>query len=302
MFGSLARKEWTQGSDVDWTLLIDGPVDSAHRRVAQKIKEILENEKDLNEPGRGGVFGNLAFSHDIVHQIGGQQDTNHNTTQRILLLSESRCIGNNTAYGKVTSCVLDRYIEDDISFVTSSKTIPRFLLNDIVRYWRIVAVDYAHKVYDRGGEGWALRNIKLRFSRKLIFTAGLLTCFSSKLKPSKFISEAVDKNPDEQRLLFIKHLEMYVRKTPIEILTEFLEEYAEPSTILLIMDSYNKFVGLLSDKVKRDRLEKLKTEEKDNKVFKAACDWGRDFQKGMEQFFFDENKELKKLIREYGVF
>ena len=26
VFGSLARGEWTSGSDVDWTLLIDGPV------------------------------------------------------------------------------------------------------------------------------------------------------------------------------------------------------------------------------------------------------------------------------------
>ena len=31
-FGSLARKEWTSGSDVDWTLMIDGPADMDHLR------------------------------------------------------------------------------------------------------------------------------------------------------------------------------------------------------------------------------------------------------------------------------
>jgi hypothetical protein len=30
----------------------------------------------------------MAFSHGIVHRIGGQNDTNKNTTQRILLLQQ----------------------------------------------------------------------------------------------------------------------------------------------------------------------------------------------------------------------
>ena len=31
VFGSLARREWTSGSDVDWTMLIDGQADPEHR-------------------------------------------------------------------------------------------------------------------------------------------------------------------------------------------------------------------------------------------------------------------------------
>lgn len=301
VFGSLARGEWTQGSDVDWTLLIDGPASREHRIAAQKIKGILE-DNELKKPGQGGVFGNLAFSHDIVHQIGGQNDTNHNTTQRILLLSESRCIGKNDAYKSVISATLDRYLDDDISFVTSKRKIPRFLLNDIVRYWRIVAVDYAHKVYDRGGEGWAIRNIKLRFSRKLIFASGLLTCLSCELKPSKYIREVLDKSPDIQRMGLTNHIEHYITKTPLEILVEFLNDYAKPSTAKTILDMYNNFVELLSDKSKREELENLKIIEKDNKVFKEARDLGRKFQMGLESFFFEDNGELRKLTREYGVF
>jgi len=37
----------------------------------------------------------MAFRHDIIHQIGGQNDTNKNTNHRILLLLESRAIGKN---------------------------------------------------------------------------------------------------------------------------------------------------------------------------------------------------------------
>jgi len=60
-----------------------------------------------------------------------------------------------------------------------------------------MAVDFASKQRDRGGEGWGLRNAKLRMSRKLIFASGLLTCFSCHLDPelqSKISTDNRDMN------------------------------------------------------------------------------------------------------------
>src|SRR5215813_2951501 len=129
----------------------------------------------------------MAFSHDIIHQIGGQNDTNKNTTQRILLLLESRAIGKNTqAYERVLRAVINRYLEEDnhpLSHDGQSYRVPRFLLNDIVRFWRTMAVDFASKQRDRAGAGWGLRNAKLRMSRKLIFASGMLVCFSPTFDP-----------------------------------------------------------------------------------------------------------------------
>ena len=79
VFGSLARREWTTGSDLDWTYLVDGQANSDHLVIAQRINSAIEAE--FKEPGPTGIFGHMAFSHEIVHQIGGQWDTNKNTTQ-----------------------------------------------------------------------------------------------------------------------------------------------------------------------------------------------------------------------------
>src|SRR5438874_844163 len=79
VYGSLARGEWTAKSDLDWSLLVDGQVDADDQVAAKKIQRLLQDAKWL-EPGKSGVFGKPVFSHSLVHEIGGQIDTNINTT------------------------------------------------------------------------------------------------------------------------------------------------------------------------------------------------------------------------------
>src|SRR5271154_3951801 len=106
-FGSLARNEFTKGSDIDWTLLIDGQAAPEHLAIANKIRDEIAKLEE-KEPGGEGIFGKLSFSHDIIHQIGGQNDTNANTTQRILLLLESCVLGKRDAHDRVIGNILGR--------------------------------------------------------------------------------------------------------------------------------------------------------------------------------------------------
>lgn len=125
--GSLARNEFTAGSDIDWTLLVDGSADPQHYDLTGKIKEVVLG-LSAKETGAEGTFSTMVFSHDLIHEIGGEDDTNSNTTRRLLLLLESCPIGRDDAYQNVTRNILNRYLLEDRGFWKGSRyRVPRFL-------------------------------------------------------------------------------------------------------------------------------------------------------------------------------
>jgi predicted nucleotidyltransferase len=309
VFGSLARGEWTSGSDLDWTYLIDGEADSDHLAIAQNIQRALEkkkNSKKFRPPGASGTFGNMAFSHDIIHQIGGQSDTNKNTTRRILLLLESRAIGKNTeAYERVIRGVIGRYLEEDNNHLLTRELdrfrVPRFLLNDIVRFWRTMAVDFASKQRDRAGKGWGLRNAKLRMSRKLIFASGLLVCFDANLNKELQAKISTDKN--DIKLHLQKHIRDHVKLTPLEIMAKSIGLHGVPDPVgERLFDSYAKFLSVLDDDDSRKALEDLRSEDsRTNPTFQRIRTISNNFQEALDHVFF-ENRKISPLTKKYGVF
>jgi predicted nucleotidyltransferase len=61
MFGSLARGEWTQQSDLDWALMVDGGVDGNHAAVARQIADLFAT-LGYPKPGPTDVFGGLMLA------------------------------------------------------------------------------------------------------------------------------------------------------------------------------------------------------------------------------------------------
>jgi hypothetical protein len=305
-YGSVARREYTLGSDIDWTLLVDGQADPAHYAVAQAIARELE-VKNLDGPGATATFGSVTFSHELVHQIGGQADSNKNTTQRILLLLESVPIGRPDAYKRVVPAILSRYLDNDISFLTMSRSgqhykVPRFLLNDIVRYWRTMCVDYATKYRERQGAEWALRNAKLRMSRKLIFASGLMMCFSCYLQPPPpFVN--LFQVPDQFEPI-VAHLQSFVDRSPLDILVDAFYQYTDDTVTSSFLDAYARFMEILGEGKKRQHLVALSAEHAHgDKTFEEIRSVADDFQEALTQLFFDSNEpKLTELTRKYGLF
>ncbi|HKY08851.1 MAG TPA: nucleotidyltransferase domain-containing protein [Candidatus Binatia bacterium] len=299
VLGSLARGEFTVDSDLDWMILIDSRADSRHLEIVHALKLGLE-KAGFKVPGPTEVFGGLVFSHELVHAIGGDEDTNKNMTRRLLLLLESAAIdapGSKEVHARVISGILNRYVEEDASFVNANKRsdkIPRFLLNDVVRFWRTMAVDYVNKYRARAGNKWALRNIKLRMSRKLLFISGFHMCISWALKAQH----------DEQFVVpkLVSHLRDWTQRSPLESLANVVEQYAAPLTDD-IFDSYDSFLLLLNDENKRKILEKLSPEEAyTNDVFLEARVVANKFNDALTRLLFESNGDITRLTKKYGVF
>ena len=302
-FGSLARGEFTAGSDLDWTLLIDGRADRRHPAAVRDLVAALTGA-DVRGPGPTGVFGNLAFSHPILHQIGGQDDSNRNTTQRILLLLESRPLGPAEAHQRVVDLLLERYVHDDrgLLYGKGPQILPRVLLNDIARYWRTVTIDFVNKQSERD-DGWALRNIKLRLSRKLIFVGGLLACFAPALAGDRADLRDERGRVDPERVIAL--LRAQIARPPLAALAEVcLRPLVRPETARALFASYDAFLALLDDPERREALKRHTFGDlEESPVFRDASRLARTFQDdGIHRLFFDDDPLLRELITRHGVF
>jgi len=312
-FGSLARQEWTSGSDVDWTLLIDGQATPDHRRIARQIAaQIGSTEfrgRKLPHPGAEGIFGSMAFSHEVIHHIGGQADSNRNTTQRVLMLLEA-CPVRQTGYAgelgpyeRVTRNILFRYLHDDTNFAAGGamgSRIPRFLLNDIVRYWRTMCVDFAYKEWEQAGGKWAIRNIKLRMSRKLLFVSGLLTVFSCFRNDALRIDSA---KANEYLPMMEKHLTRFVRSTPVNILVWTLDRLGLASQAADILTRYDDFLQRLDKADVRSHLGCLPARQiYRDQQFLELREISHQFQDALDEVFFNRNTNLREFTLRYGVF
>ncbi|MCP5056952.1 MAG: nucleotidyltransferase domain-containing protein [bacterium] len=304
VFGSLARREWTSSSDLDWTLLVDGPVDPAHATAIEKIKALLAEERYI-EPGPTGTFGSPVFSHQLVHRIGGEEDSNRNTTQRILLLIESAAPVGPIVRERVVRQLLKRYVDDDNAFRPPRKIkpyVPHFFLNDVVRYWRTMGVDLVQKLHSRGGDEWALRSFKLRMSRKLLFAAGLTMSLDCKLNPSERLRSQIDSGGDLPTAMASELFE-YVDRSPLEILAGLALRVDAIEAAKSIFGAYDDFLGVLSNEEDRQHLKTLTIEDApSDKRFNASRETARRYQEGLEELFFGSEPELASATKEYGVF
>lgn len=301
--GSLGRAEATEGSDADWVLLVDGPSDPGHAMLAREIEKRVRTIVP-KEVGPTGTFGSIVASHELVHYIAGTRDSNENLTRRILLLSESRALTNEVVRARVIRNVLARYVLHDRSVRSRSgrrQVIPHFLLNDVVRYWRTMASDYASKMWERSRKGWAIRNLKLRFSRKLLFVWGLLAAFAGELFAPPELHQV--ENDEEFFLMLADLIRNQTDMPPLELLASVVLDAGDNDVANDIFSAYDQFLDVLADPDARAKLEAVRFEDAlDEPEYATLRDVSQRFRHGITRLFFDVHPKLPMLIRDFGVF
>jgi hypothetical protein len=169
--GSLARGEASDESDIDYFFFGDD-----EESVGRATNFLLSKEGQISQivgkpPSPDGAFGSAACETEsaLITDIGGNDDENEKITRRILFLLEGTWLTSKETFEKYRLAVLKRYVSETVE----SRHLCRFLLNDIIRYYRTICVDFEFKTVERNKE-WGLRYIKLRYSRQFLYFSGII--------------------------------------------------------------------------------------------------------------------------------
>ena len=272
--GSYARREASENSDVDFFMVSENVDEdsSVTDSVRTAIKEIAPNE-----PSPDGAFGGSVDRRSMVENIGGENDDNPSITRRILFLLEGEWLFNENGIRSFRRDILKRYIHEDMA----DHQLAMFLLNDIIRYYRTVAVDYEFKTGEQEGpKPWAIRNIKLVFSRKLLYASGLFS-----------VAMTVDRTRD-------KKVEILEGLFAIPVL-ERMTEICGRGNMESVVASYNRFLENLEDVEVRRHLEKLKKSEREDPHFRELKDEGHHFTRELLKLFestFDSTHPIHRAV------
>lgn len=279
LFGSWARQELTAHSDDDWLILVDGAERQSVSPSVEEVGSILGI--DERKPGEQEIFGIHAFCDKIAEKVGLDHDDNTNLTHRVLLILESVPLTGHEVHEVCWNRILDGYLSE----VRRDERPPRFFLNDVVRYWRTICVDFVGK-HREAKEKWGTRNAKLRASRKVLFAGGLLPvlqCFQySRQDMRPFLVDQLTA-PAMDRLAYA-----------------FLR-WGVPDPGARFFAAYDRWIGLLNDQEVRAELNRVAPDNADESpAFREVQGIGRDLDRGLLTLLFDT--ELEPISRQYGIF
>ena len=282
--GSWGRHEVTTGSDNDFYVLT-GASGDASAAIVERVKALLRDEDAaFREPGREGVFGEDVVSlQSLIENIGLDRDTNTNLTQRMLLVLESAAAFNADLHVRARGEVLSTYLEPPIKACQP----PRLFLNDVVRYWRTMCVDFAGKMRDRRNQGWGLRNAKLRTTRKMLFASGLLPL----MRCGQLGSDEIP--------TFLAH---QFAMPPTDRVADAFLACGRQREGARVFSGYEGFLDHIRSEETRDALNDIKgrAEADRSELFQSIVPLGNEIEAGLLHLLFDS--ELSDTTRRYGIF
>ncbi len=284
VFGSWAREELTPDSDDDWAVVSAEPFNAYDSTVVSAVA-IAQRHLGVEDraPGSQKIFGVPFDVENLVNNVGLDADTNTNLTRRMLLLLESTEVKGDT-HDAARKAVLGRYM----NYGVKPFRPPRFLLNDLTRYWRTICVDFEGKHADKEGSDpkWVSRNAKLRISRKLLFAGGLVPILLCHLYESAAMEA------------FLEH---WVEAVPLDRLAAaFIWADAEPEGARALL-AYDRWLAIQMSKDSRDELKTLTHQNRrESELFQDIMEIGAEFERAILALLF--GTRLAPLAQQYLVF
>lgn len=274
--GSYGRLEAGRFSDLDLFFVHSDEADPTE--ISQIIDQSTVVVKDLGYPPLTERFLKPYNSTDATAKLGSPEDDFHNHfTCRLLLLLESRCVYNKEFYSRHLQAVIDAYFRDYHSHSDGFR--PIFLVNDIVRYWKTICLNYENRRNEEEHDPIEakVKNFKLKFSR-------LATCYAT------IAALACIDSPPPKQVLDL------VLKTPISRLLEVQKMFPSFSTqIALLIELYAWFL-----KMTELSTAELQNEFRDREMrrnhFQRAEDFGDAFYQLLKEIDSERRNKLMRFI------
>ena len=241
--GSFGRLEASPTSDADYIMIVRDK-DTTHTEADNALLNEAIQDLGAKPPNAKGVFYNPEIS-DTLADIGATDEKNPVLAKRLLLLLESRPIFNDDNFDELIDSIFDKYTTHLTSDAAKEFT---FLLNDLIRYFRFICVSYQENFW-RDDDTWALRNLKLRHSRLMMY-AGLLM----------MLGEASKRSGKDKMKVVRERLHL----TPLERLA-WVYQQNEDDGLARLLGLYNVFVARLSDQSWRTRIKGISNQDYDKR-------------------------------------
>ena len=302
LLGSFGRSEVTAESDCDYLLLLRAtPPPEDIKRVFQAVESTRES-LELGEAGRTGTFGDFVTATELFARIGLESDSNANTTRRLLLLSESVSALDANVTNGIKQAILRRYLGDYAPEMQREKAVhvPHFLLNDLTRYWRTIAVDFGAKQWRALSRDWYLRYAKLLTTRKVLFAGTLAVLLDTANALDHFYAEG----PVDQAAVFEalnEHLRLGLQRSPLARLMELHDRLEAEGGIALanLLRAYDRFIEMLDDSPTRAALKGAGTAGIEAR--QEVEELGRVIHDSL-LVVFNDDPLLRSAMRQYAVF
>jgi len=253
--GSLGRLEAGGNSDLD-IFVVARPDKLSRLNEVRLLAKIADLNDALGFPPFSDAMRYMKVynTDELIRYTGTPRDDSENSfTTRMLLLLESAPLINNEMHFELVNEVCSNYFRDNKG---KKDFRPLFLINDLLRYWRTLCLNY-EQCRDDPAKPWRKRNMNLRFSRMTtVFATVALLMIDRPVEAKDFIAQT--------------------SLTPIERLAGAVDKLGDPSleaSFVEFLDHYSSFLRIKDSSNPERLLGKGNTKEK----VRVSADFVADF-------------------------
>ncbi len=178
--GSVGRGEASAQSDLDVFILSGAPKLPRLDAIELEADLIKESQKVGFPPFSGdGQWLQVYELDDMLTLLGSREDDGKNVfTARLLMLLESQCLLGQAVYQSAIVRTIGEYWRDFDE--NEDRFHPVFLMNDILKYWKVLCLEYEYKnAPQRVGELTETEKARRRYNNYKLKHSRLLICYSA---------------------------------------------------------------------------------------------------------------------------